>query len=1544
MEDDDGMSLRELPPDPGAVPAAPRRRWPRRIRRALFVAAVVVAVVTVGLLGVSQTAWFRDWLRRDLIVRAERLLDARVSIGRVEGDLLSGIVLDDIRLEQLGAPVIAIDRVRVTYRVLTMRRSRIVLDSVEVLRPVVIARQTPQGWSLAHLVKPRVKPTGATPVTFAIDALRVYDGRVAVDPLAPGKPARIEDLDASLAISTGPGGARVEIGALSMTLADRSLRIGRVAGTIEKHEALVSVTNTRLDLPRSHLNVNGNVRGVPNAPELELKVTSGAFAFDEMARLIPGVPNRPVQAAFEAEARGPLANLTTQIDFRSPAGDARGTVTIAREAGDPPQPFGFGGTLDVRRADPGLWAAAPAVAGRVTGRAVFHVSLASAARNLPVRGTFDLRNADARVAGYEARGVAARGRFDGPRVTLARASGQAYGGTFDGRGTIGPRAAGQKGVRFDLAGRIADIDVRRLPPPVPKLALETDISGAFRARLDGPAFDAEITFDDSTVEGGHIAAGSVGTLAMAPGDIRYGGKARIEGLDLGRLGTALDLDALRDVRVAGPITGDVDVQMHGRTIKDLGLTAHATIDRATIAGGVATATTLDARIADRRLDVDLDGDIAHLDPAVAAGVEAVKGDVSGHVRGHVSITDLDAPIGLEAIGFDGDVTLGESTVAGRAITSARGSLALADGVLTVRSLEGETPLGAVTANGSLAFGETGATDLTYTVRGIPLEQFTEQIGDVAGKVDVDGRLHGARAALATEGTAWFADVQSGETIAGVEGSSTFAVQLPDWELGKIEAHPTLAAGAVGGIELDAAEATLTYLDRQATFDVRAESGDRRVHVAGAADLSSADRKRIALQQAGISIGEQTWVLDGSRQPVVDIGRDDVQLTAIHFDDGTGQILDAAGTLALRDPARSQLNVSVRGLDLLPLEQLAGVEDPEFAGLLNAVARITGPPATPEVLGSFAIERGRFRELTFERVAGAVHYGAARVGVDVVVEQAPGVTLAINGTVPLELFTTSVTEDGRTVATGAGTAPIDLRVESSAIGLAIVTGLTTAITEVEGTANVKLYVTGTADSPLFDGGVTVQGGAFFVPATGGRYHGLTTAVRFEPGNLHVDSLQLLDEENDPLNVTGVLGLRRLAFGDVKMHARAKRFGVIRNDLARLEMDLELDVTDQINRPSISGTAVVESGRIEVDRVLAALDGNNLPLAADDNIPIVGRGQRPAPPPAPAAPLPVQAAPRAQGAGLRRAGAAAAQEPAETAPGAAGAPRQRRLPRGAGAAGRAPGTLISRTEVDVRVQIPDNLLLRGQNIRTSAAAANIGNISLMVGGDFRVQKERRRPTTLVGTVTTVRGSYEFYGRRFDILRDGRIQFQGNTPIDPALDVTGQRIIQPSGVEARIRVQGTARNPSLTFASTPPLDESDVIALIVFNRDLNSLGASDRGTVAAMAGTAAAGMVVSPITDQLGRALGLEEIDVQTTNDASGAGGIVTIGDQLGDRTFLRLRQQFGSQEVTELQLEYRLSQLLRLQGSVADGDGVGAANRSLTRRIERAGLDLIFYYRY
>ena len=158
------------------------------------------------------------------------------------------------------------------------------------------------------------------------------------------------------------------------------------------------------------------------------------------------------------------------------------------------------------------------------------------------------------------------------------------------------------------------------------------------------------------------------------------------------------------------------------------------------------------------------------------------------------------------------------------------TLALADGVLDVRRLEGTTPLGAVTASGPLALNATAPSDLAYTIRGIPLAQFRDRIGDVTGTVDVDGRLQGPRATLRTEGTARFSGVEAGTLAQGIAGTTPFAVDAA--RLGpRAAARSTCircsSAGIVAGHAARHRRCPVGYAGDRATFDVNASSGDRR---------------------------------------------------------------------------------------------------------------------------------------------------------------------------------------------------------------------------------------------------------------------------------------------------------------------------------------------------------------------------------------------------------------------------------------------------------------------------------------------------------------------------------------------------------------------------------------------------------------------------------------------------------------------------------------------------------------------------------------------
>jgi translocation and assembly module TamB len=264
-----------------------------------------------------------------------------------------------------------------------------------------------------------------------------------------------------------------------------------------------------------------------------------------------------------------------------------------------------------------------------------------------------------------------------------------------------------------------------------------------------------------------------------------------------------------------------------------------------------------------------------------------------------------------------------------------------------------------------------------------------------------------------------------------------------------------------------------------------------------------------------------------------------------------------------------------------------------------------------------------------------------------------------------------------------------------------------------------------------------------------------------------------------------------------------------------------------------------------------------------------------------------------------------------------------------------------ELDVRLRMDDNLVVRGKDLRPPAASTpvGLGDVNITLGGELRLRKAPGKPVDIVGDVVTIRGTYDFQGRRFQLERDGRIRFQGINPADPALDFAATRVI--SGVEARVHVGGTATSPSLTLSSRPPLDEADILSLIVFNQPVNQLGAGESVSLAQRASALATGFVASKLADSLGSALNLDIFEIEAAPEGAGETAAVTLGEQVGERLFLRLRQGVGAESTSQFIAEYKLFDFLRLETTVSQG---GTATRSLMRRVEGTGVGLIFFFSY
>ena len=175
---------------------------------------------------------------------------------------------------------------------------------------------------------------------------------------------------------------------------------------------------------------------------------------------------------------------------------------------------------------------------------------------------------------------------------------------------------------------------------------------------------------------------------------------------------------------------------------------------------------------------------------------------------------------------------------------------------------------------------------------------------------------------------------------------------------------------------------------------------------------------------------------------------------------------------------------------------------------------------------------------------------------------------------------------------------------------------------------------------------------------------------------------------------------------------------------------------------------------------------------------------------------------------------------------------------------------------------------------------------LGGEVYVTKGPGDPLRISGQISADRGWYMFRGRRI-VLQSAYVSFSGETPIDPYLTVTAT--YQAPEHLVTVRVEGTARTPQLELSSDPPLDQSDVLALLLFGRTTSQL-TGGQGTELRQE---AIGILASYVAPELEQSLmdtfGLASLTFQLPTGTSY--GSVGVGRYIGDDIFVSIGQTFG-----------------------------------------------------
>ncbi len=87
----------------------------KRITHVLVMVLTLVIGATAAAVIVSQTAWFKNWLRGYIVREANQYLNGTLSIERLGGNLLFGIEMENVAVSMDGTDVVAVKDLGLDY-------------------------------------------------------------------------------------------------------------------------------------------------------------------------------------------------------------------------------------------------------------------------------------------------------------------------------------------------------------------------------------------------------------------------------------------------------------------------------------------------------------------------------------------------------------------------------------------------------------------------------------------------------------------------------------------------------------------------------------------------------------------------------------------------------------------------------------------------------------------------------------------------------------------------------------------------------------------------------------------------------------------------------------------------------------------------------------------------------------------------------------------------------------------------------------------------------------------------------------------------------------------------------------------------------------------------------------------------------------------------------------------------------------------------------------------------------------------------------------
>jgi translocation and assembly module TamB len=429
--------------------------------------------------------------------------------------------------------------------------------------------------------------------------------------------------------------------------------------------------------------------------------------------------------------------------------------------------------------------------------------------------------------------------------------------------------------------------------------------------------------------------------------------------------------------------------------------------------------------------------------------------------------------------------------------------------------------------------------------------------------------------------------------------------------------------------------------------------------------------------------------------------------------------------------------------------------------------------------------------------------------------------------------------------------LNMTIQSQNLDLARLSSYTEAVQQSAGEFNLDLRLSGTTRQPEVNGRLDLTNGLLQMPVTGKPYKDIRMQIDFAGDRITLETLDV-GSETGTLNGKGWLELAGTTLKKLDFAITADDFTAIHSQDIEAVLNANLSAEGSLEALAVNGDVTIPRAKVRIEGLL----GSGPAAVKPEQLTVEG----------------------VYGTGIK-----------ETAIDENGAKPVER-----------PSDSLSFLQADVKLSMPRNVWVQARGT------------AIELSGDLHVTKDLQKPLIIAGEIETVRGFASYLGKKFTV-EAGRITFRGTEEINPTLDVTATHEVADYTVT--INVEGDSKQPKINLSSAPePLEQADIISLLVFGRTTDKLTGSEQGSLGSKAQNAAIGAAAGKAASVVGEQLGLDSVEVEVGDDPSetrlGTGKYIT------QDLFLSYERQLGKDGGNTVGVEYSINRNLKLKGSSSD----------------------------